>query len=40
MLDLIELRRIEATEDIANQLSKSRNGVYLPHGPQILLNIT
>ncbi|CAF1332894.1 unnamed protein product [Rotaria sordida] len=38
--DLIELRRIEATEDIANQLSKSRNSVYLPHGPQILLNIT
>ncbi|CAF1569142.1 unnamed protein product, partial [Rotaria sordida] len=33
--DLIELRRIEATEDIANQLSKSRNSVYLPHGPQI-----
>ncbi|CAF4187313.1 unnamed protein product, partial [Rotaria sordida] len=38
--DLIELRRIEAAEGIANQLSKSRNSVYLPHGPQMLLNIT
>ncbi|CAF1375619.1 unnamed protein product, partial [Rotaria sordida] len=37
---LIELRRIEAAEGTANQLSKSRNRVYLPHGPQILLNIT
>ncbi|CAF1293572.1 unnamed protein product [Rotaria sordida] len=37
---LIELRRIEAAEGIANQLSKSRNIVYLPHGPQMLLNIT
>ncbi|CAF4295966.1 unnamed protein product, partial [Rotaria sordida] len=37
--DLIELRRIEAAEGIANQLSKSRNIVYLPHGPQMLLNI-
>ncbi|CAF4327159.1 unnamed protein product [Rotaria sordida] len=37
---LIELRRIEAAEGIANQLSKSRNSVYLPHGPQMLLNIT
>ncbi|CAF1023928.1 unnamed protein product [Rotaria sordida] len=36
---LIELRRIEAAEGIANQLSKSRNSVYLPHGPQMLLNI-
>ncbi|CAF4188523.1 unnamed protein product, partial [Rotaria sordida] len=39
-LDEIELRRIEAAEGIANQLSKSRNIVYLPHDPQILLNIT
>ncbi|CAF1493248.1 unnamed protein product, partial [Rotaria sordida] len=39
MLDLIELRRIEAAEGIGNQLSKSRNSVYLPHGPQMLLNI-
>ncbi|CAF4200359.1 unnamed protein product, partial [Rotaria sordida] len=38
--DLIELRRIEAADCIANQLSKSRNSVYLPHGPQMLLNIT
>jgi len=38
-LGLIELRRIEAAEDIAGQLSKSRNIVYLPHGPQMLLNI-
>ncbi|CAF4323383.1 unnamed protein product, partial [Rotaria sordida] len=38
--DLIELRRIEAADGIANQLSKSRNSVYLPHGPQMLLNIT
>ncbi|CAF1538430.1 unnamed protein product, partial [Rotaria sordida] len=37
---LIELRRIEAAEGIANQLSKPRNSVYLPHGPQMLLNIT
>ncbi|CAF1297410.1 unnamed protein product [Rotaria sordida] len=37
---LIELRRIETAEGIANQLSKSRNSVYLPHGPQILFNIT
>ncbi|CAF1516788.1 unnamed protein product, partial [Rotaria sordida] len=37
---LIKLRRIEATEGIANQLSKSRNSVYLPHGPQMFLNIT
>ncbi|CAF0995920.1 unnamed protein product [Rotaria sordida] len=37
---LIDLRRIEAAEGIANQLSKSRNSVYLPHGPQMLLNIT
>jgi hypothetical protein len=39
-LGLIELRRIEAAEDIAIQLSKSRNIVYLPHGPQMLLNIS
>ncbi|CAF1375115.1 unnamed protein product [Rotaria sordida] len=36
---LIELRQIEAAEGIANQLSKSRNSVYLPHDPQMLLNI-
>lgn len=38
-LGLIELRRIEAAEDIAGQLSRSRNITYLPHGPQMLLNI-
>jgi len=37
---LIELRRIAAAEDIAGQLAKSRNIVYLPHGPQMLLNIS
>ncbi|CAF1368017.1 unnamed protein product [Rotaria sordida] len=30
----------DAAEGTANQLSKSRNIVYLPHGPQMLLNIT
>ena len=29
---LIELRRIEAAKDIAGQMSKSRNVVYLPGG--------
>lgn len=37
---LIELRRIEAAEDIASQLSKSRNIIYLPQGPQMLLNVS
>ena len=37
---LIELRRIEAAEDIASQLSKTRNIVYLPQGPQMLLNVS
>lgn len=36
---LVELRRIEAAEDIAYQLSKSRNVVYLPPGQQTLLSI-
>ena len=34
---LIELRKVEAAEDIAAQLSKSRNVVYLPSGQQTLL---
>lgn len=34
---LIELRKVEAAEDIASQLSKSRNVVYLPSGQQTLL---
>ncbi|CAF1026388.1 unnamed protein product [Rotaria sordida] len=36
---LIELRRIEAAGSIANQLSKSKNIVYLPHDPQMLLTL-
>jgi prohibitin 1 len=36
---LVELRRIEAAEDIAYQLSKSRNVVYLPPGQTTLLNL-
>ncbi|KAK2584790.1 hypothetical protein KPH14_007108 [Odynerus spinipes] len=36
---LVELRRIEAAEDIAYNLSKSRNVAYLPPGQNILLNL-
>lgn len=36
---LVELRRIEAAEEIANQLALARNVVYLPHGQQTLLNL-
>ena len=37
---LIELRRLEAAEEIANTLSLSRNVAYLPGGGQnLLLNI-
>ena len=37
---LIELRRLEAAEDIATMLSQSRNIAYLPGGGQnLLLNI-
>jgi len=36
---LVELRRIEAAEDIAYQLAKSRNVVYLPAGQSTLLNL-
>jgi prohibitin 1 len=36
---LVELRRIEAAEDIAYQLSRSRQVVYLPPGQNILLNL-
>jgi len=36
---LVSLRRIEAGEDIAYQLSKSRNVVYLPQGQQTLLSL-
>lgn len=34
---LVELRRIEAAEDIANAMAQSRNIVYLPSGQQTLL---
>ncbi|XP_077997201.1 prohibitin 1-like [Glandiceps talaboti] len=36
---LVELRKIEAAEDIAHQLSMSRNVAYLPSGQNTLLNI-
>jgi prohibitin 1 len=36
---LIELRRIEASREIASTLSKSRNVVYLPSGNNMLLGI-
>ncbi|KAI8521522.1 PREDICTED: prohibitin-like isoform X1 [Branchiostoma belcheri] len=36
---LIELRRLEAAEDIALQLSRSRNVAYLPPGQNTLLSL-
>lgn len=36
---LVELRRIEAAEDIAYQLSRSRGVNYLPGNQQTLLNL-
>merc|ERR1711872_108084 len=36
---LVELRKIEAAEEIAANLSKSRNVVYLPSGQQTLLSL-
>jgi prohibitin 1 len=36
---LVELRKLEAAEDIAYQLSKSRNVTYLPQGQQTLLSL-
>nr|QBH74219.1 prohibitin [Franklinothrips vespiformis] len=36
---LVELRRIEAAEDIAFQLSRSRQVSYLPTGQNLLLNL-
>ncbi|BFZ22057.1 hypothetical protein BsWGS_25096 [Bradybaena similaris] len=36
---LVELRKLEAAEDIAYQLSRSRNVVYLPQGQQTLLSL-
>ncbi|CAL7950643.1 unnamed protein product [Xylocopa violacea] len=36
---LVELRRIEAAEDIAHNLSKSRQVAYLPPGQNVLLSL-
>jgi len=36
---LVELRRIEAAEEIATQMSQSRNVVYLPSGQRTLLSL-
>ncbi|XP_008544744.1 protein l(2)37Cc [Microplitis demolitor] len=36
---LVELRRIEASEEIAYNLSRSRQISYLPSGPGLLLNL-
>jgi prohibitin 1 len=36
---LIEVRRIDAAKDIADNLSKSPNVMYLPNGQQMLLNV-
>lgn len=36
---LVELRRIEAAEDIAYQLSRSKQVSYLPGGQNFLLNV-
>lgn len=36
---LVELRRIEAAEDIAYQLSRSRQVAYLPGGQTTLINL-
>ena len=38
-LALIELRRVEAAEDIAYQLSQSPNVVYVNDGSNMLLNL-
>merc|ERR1711990_603361 len=36
---LVELRRIEAAEEIAEHMSQSRNVVYLPHNQSTLLSL-
>jgi len=36
---LVELRRLEAAEEIANNLAKSRNVIYLPGNQNTLLNL-
>lgn len=36
---LVELRKLEAAEDIAYQLARSRGVTYLPSGQQTLLSL-
>ena len=36
---LVELRRIEAAEDIAYQLSRAKQVTYLPQGQHLLMNL-
>ena len=36
---LIELRKLEAAEEIAQNLSASRNVAYLPEGQGVLMNL-
>lgn len=36
---LVELRMLEAAEDIASTLSRARNVMYLPPGQQTLLSL-
>ncbi|EYC13630.1 hypothetical protein Y032_0043g825 [Ancylostoma ceylanicum] len=36
---LIELRKIEAAEEIADRMSKARNVTYLPGNQNVLLNL-
>ena len=36
---LVELRKLEAAEEIAHVMSKSRNISYLPGGQNVLLNL-
>ena len=36
---LIELRKLEAAEEIAETISVARNISYLPHGQNLLLNM-
>ena len=36
---MVELRRIEAAEDIANNMAQSRNVVYLPQVPHFIFRL-
>ena len=36
---LVELRKIEAAEDIAYRMSQSPNVIYLPHGQNTLISL-